>query len=109
MKYPIRILILLLFTVQISFGQHSATFSAEYRSVMQDSVTFEIPEVSELFHVVAALTSFGKGNTELIDKSTDYYQEVLNHFEDYQEHRLIKKIQKEKKEEIRHHNITYTA
>ena len=95
MKYPIRILILLLFTVQISFGQHSATFSAEYRSVMQDSVTFEIPEVSELFHVVAALTSFGKGNTELIDKSTDYYQEVLNHFEEYQEHRLIKKIQKE--------------
>jgi len=95
MKYPIRILILLLFTVQISFGQHSATFSAEYRSVMQDSVTYEIPEVSELFHVVAALTSFGKGNTELIDKSTDYYQEVLNHFEEYQEHRLIKKFQKE--------------
>lgn len=94
-KYPILILILLLFTVQISFGQHIATFSTEYRSVMQDSVTYEIPEISELFHVVAALTSFGKANTEIIDKSTDYYQEVLNHFEEYQKHPVIKKIQKE--------------
>lgn len=95
MKYLIRILILLLFSVQISFGQHSATFSAEYRSVMQDSVTYEILEVSELFHIVTALTRFGKGNTEIIDKSTEYYQEVLNHFGKYQEHPVIKKIQKE--------------
>ena len=80
MKHSILTLILLLLSVQISFGQNSASFSAEYRSKMKDSVTYEILEVSELFHVVVTLTSYGKGNTELIDKSTDYYQEVLNYF-----------------------------
>jgi hypothetical protein len=62
---------------------------------MKDSVTYEILEVSELFHVITALTPYGKGNTELIDKSTEYYQEVLNQFEKFQEHSIVKKIQKE--------------
>ena len=95
MKQSILSAILLLLLVQISFGQHSASFSEEYKSKMKDSVTYEILEVSELFHVVTALTPFGKGNTELIDKSTDYYQDVLLYFEKYQKHSVVKKIQKE--------------
>jgi len=95
MKHLIVISIFLLVSAQISFGQHSASFGAEYRNKMKDSVTYEILEVSELFHVVAALTAFGKGNTEIIDKSTEYYQEVINTFEKYQGHSVIKKIQKE--------------
>jgi hypothetical protein len=95
MKQLILISFLILFVVCSSFGQHNASFSDNYRKIMQDSVTYEILEVSELFHVVAALTPFGKGNTEIIDKSTEYYKNVLKHFEDYQGHSIIKKIQKE--------------
>lgn len=95
MKQSILLSFLLLFVVRSSFGQHDASFSDDYKKIMQDSVTYEILEVSELFHVVTALTPFGKGNTEIIDKSTEYYQEVLNHFERHQEHPLIKKVQKE--------------
>ncbi|MCS5489792.1 DUF4932 domain-containing protein [Algoriphagus limi] len=95
MKHLVLVSILLLFSMHISFGQHSASFSEEYREMMHDSVTYEILEVSELFHVIAALTPFGKGNTEIIDKSTGYYQEVLDYFEKYQEHPVIKEIQKE--------------
>jgi hypothetical protein len=95
MKYKLLLSICILLSAQISFGQHLASFSAEYRSIMEDSVTYEIPEVSELFHVVAALTPFGQGNIEIIDKSTEYYRQVIDYFEAYQDHPIINKIQKQ--------------
>ena len=93
-----KLVITIVLTLSVFVGahaQHSASFSAEYRSTMQDSVTYEIPEICELFHAVAALTPFGKGETDIIDKSTAYYQDVLEYFKAYQEHSVIKKIQKE--------------
>ena len=62
---------------------------------MQNLVNIKIPEVCEHFHVVEALTPFGMGDTEIIDKSTTYYQEVMEYFEGYQNHPIIDKIQKE--------------
>ena len=35
----------ILLGIQMSLGQHSASFSSEYRNMMEDSVAFEIPEV----------------------------------------------------------------
>lgn len=81
--------------IQNAAAQHSASFSKDYQTTMRDSVTYEIPEVCELFHVVTALTPFGKGNTGIIDHSTDYHKEVIAYFEEYQDHPIVKKIQKE--------------
>lgn len=93
-----KLIIAIVFALGMGPGthaQHDATFSAQYRSEMQGRVTYEVPEVGELLHVVAALTPFGKADTGIIDRSTDYYEEVIEHFEAYQEHPVIKKIQKE--------------
>lgn len=65
-------------SAKISLGLNNASFDSDYRNLMEDSVTYEISEIYELFHVVAALTPYGKGNTEIIDKTIEYYQEVIN-------------------------------
>jgi hypothetical protein len=82
-----------IFLIQLS-GQKKAQFTDSYIQLMQDSVTYEIPEVQELVHIIFAITPLGLQSEEIIDRDTEYYKEVLHHFLPFNEEKIVKKINK---------------
>ncbi|MCF0049246.1 DUF4932 domain-containing protein [Dyadobacter sp. LJ53] len=58
-----------------------ATFSDKYKTDNNGKNTIEIPEVYELINIIIALTEYGK--TGVINKETEYYKKVIDHFTPY--------------------------
>jgi len=60
-----------------------ASFSDQYKAANQGKTIMEIPEVYELVNIVFALTRYGQTNA--IEKNTDYYKTVMDHFTPYKQ------------------------
>jgi hypothetical protein len=58
-----------------------ASFSDKYKAENEGRTVIEIPEVYELVNIIFALTEYGK--TGAIEKSTNYYKTVMDHFTPY--------------------------
>jgi len=58
-----------------------ASFSDKYKAENEGRTVIEIPEVYELVNIIFALTEYGK--TGAIEKSTNYYKTVMDHFMPY--------------------------
>lgn len=91
MKKQLIFVLTILVSIQ-TYAQSEANFDIRYISEMTDSVTYEIPEVQELVHIVFCLTPFGLASDEIIDKQTEYYKEVMSHFSDFKDDKVVKKI-----------------
>ena len=58
-----------------------ATFGDKYKTENNGKTTIEIPEVYELMNIIIAFTEYGK--TGVINKETEYYKKVIDHFAPY--------------------------
>lgn len=65
-----------------------AAFSDKYKAEHEGKTIIEIPEVYELVNVIFSLTRYG--TTEAIQKGTDYYKAVTDHFTSYRQHAAVK-------------------
>ncbi len=65
-----------------------ASFSDAYKAENEGKTIVEIPEVYELVNVIFSLTEYGK--TGAIEKTTDYYRSVIDHFMPYNQDSLVK-------------------
>jgi hypothetical protein len=66
-----------------------ANYSTAYKKEHDNTIFVEIPEVYELVNILFALTSTGKANNQIIEKSIPYYLTVLNHFEKYKNEKIV--------------------
>jgi len=57
----------------------------------------EIPAVYEMLQVACALSPVLQNDSNLINKNSNYYNEVIQNFEQYSEHKLVKKLEKKLK------------
>lgn len=65
-----------------------ATFNDGYKAENQGKTIIEIPEVYELVNIIFALTEYGK--TGAIEKGTNYYKTVIDHFMPYKHDAAVK-------------------
>jgi len=59
---------------------------------LSDSISIEIPEVYELCSIAFSLSAAAEADSNLIEKQTNYYKEMNQYFKSFQQHELIKKI-----------------
>ncbi|SEJ61988.1 protein of unknown function [Dyadobacter sp. SG02] len=69
-----------------------AQFSKEYQAAHRGKTIVEIPKVYELINIVFALTDRGRNINGLVNRDTDYYREVMEWFEPYTSHEVVKKV-----------------
>lgn len=76
-----------------SFSQDdSVTFDAKYIKKHDGKVTIEVNEVQELTYIMMAISDFAVGNSDMLNRDTDYYQAVQHHFSRYKTHPAISLI-----------------
>lgn len=66
-----------------------AKFTKEYKKANNGKTFVEIPEVYELFQIILALTPTGKDGHSIVQKGTEYYQAIINHFDKYKNEKII--------------------
>ncbi len=64
----------------------------DYISNSKNKWTTEIPEVQELVHIIIAITPIGKKDTNMVMHNTMYYERAIEHFEKFENHRVVKKV-----------------
>lgn len=69
--------------------QQHAHFTEAYQQSHQGKTSIEIPKVYELINIIYALTSTGKTDSDIVDKDTPYYDEVLAYFKKYDQESVI--------------------
>jgi len=69
-----------------------ATFDEEYIKQHRGKVVVEIPEVQELVHIIFAITDTGRQDPNMVDMTTDYYKQVIEHFDAYRQHPVVIKF-----------------
>ena len=67
-----------------------ASFSDRYKVENEGKTIIEIPEVYELINIIFALTEYGK--TGAIEKGTNYYKMVIDHFTPYNQEPVVRSI-----------------
>jgi hypothetical protein len=78
--------------VRPAFGIE-ASYDGEYVERRAGNVAVSVPEVFELANIAFAITDYGIENPYRVFKDSDYYTEVMNHFEPYADHPLIEHIE----------------
>jgi len=59
-----------------------------------DSVFVEIPRLYELLKITQTLTGVYQETPKYLDKNSGYYKEVMEYYRKYQDHELVKKLNK---------------
>lgn len=73
-----------------SFSQDDeVTFNSKYIKDNDGKVKIEVNEVQELTYIMMAISEFGLTNSDMVNRNTDYYQEVKKHFSQYKNHPAI--------------------
>ncbi|MDA3865134.1 MAG: DUF4932 domain-containing protein [Salinivirgaceae bacterium] len=84
---------------------NQATFTPEYKNQYNELYTVEIPEHYELVLIMMAISEVGQTDSSFMDMTTPYYHEVQQHFKKYENHKMIRKINRKiKKPE---HTMSY--
>ncbi|MEO1054687.1 MAG: hypothetical protein AAFX87_28910, partial [Bacteroidota bacterium] len=73
-------------------GCTKASFTDSYKELNRGKYKIEIPEVQELVHIAIAITPTGLADSNMVDHTTDYYQEVISHFKPFENEPLVKRI-----------------
>lgn len=81
---------LLILTTFISFAQEKVNFSEKFKKENQGKYKIEINELKELIHIMIAITSTGKENSDMIQQEGQYYKDVRSYFKPYENEAIIK-------------------
>lgn len=77
-----------------TFDSNKVDFPAQYVQENRGKVNVEIPEVYELFYIITAISEPGQQGEVNVNRSSDYYDEVLRVFKDYKDHPAVKEYEK---------------
>ncbi len=89
-----------LFASQLAFTQDKeVVFNQEYIQKNNDKTTIEINELQELVYIILSLTETGN-NPAIINQTTLYYQDVIQHFKPFSKHEIVKNLNKDLKTSI---------
>ena len=64
-------------------------FTDAYIAEHQGKLEVEIPEVHELANIMVAISAIGQQDSNMVDMTTDYHQEVMAHFSAFSDHAAI--------------------
>lgn len=67
----------------------NVNFSDEYIQAHRGKLEVEIPEVHELANIMVALSAIGQKDSNMVDMTTEYYQDVMEHFGSHKDHPAI--------------------
>jgi hypothetical protein len=67
-----------------------ATYTKRYRKKYNKQIVAEVPEVYELVNIIMAITPYHRQNEWTDEKNTNYYKEVIKHFEKYNSEPIVK-------------------
>ncbi len=89
-----KVFILFLFILLSSCNNYSVKpkFSEAYIKEYSGRSVVEISKTIELFHIVLSLTKIGNIDKYMLNKNTDYYQKVLNHFSTFKNETIVSKL-----------------
>ena len=73
-----------------SYDDVASRYTSKHIKANTNQVTAQIPETGELGYVLLALTDAGTRDTNLINKDTQYYKEVIAHFNAFKDHKIVK-------------------
>ncbi|HET8858518.1 DUF4932 domain-containing protein [Marivirga sp.] len=66
----------------------TVNISDEYK----DKIVVEVPEVYELMQIASSLTETFQNDDNLLKSSSSYYQDFRNHFQEFENHELVLKL-----------------
>jgi len=64
-------------------------FTPSYIKQNKGRYSFEIPEVQELVHILFTITTTGKKDSNMVEHRTEYYKEVINHFDEFKTEQIV--------------------
>jgi outer membrane protein assembly factor BamB len=67
----------------------AAIFNEEYIRTRRGKIFIDIPPAYELINAAIAMTSFGKKNTNFVYQKSEYYQRVMDWFNEFAEHPFV--------------------
>jgi hypothetical protein len=67
-------------------------FSPAYIEQNKGQYSFEIPEVQELVHILFAISPAGKKDSNMVAHNSEYYNEVINHFDKYSSDKIVNEL-----------------
>ena len=72
----------------------NANFTKKYIRKHQGKYSVEVPEVHELANILVAISKIGQQDSNMVDMTTPYYKEVMEHFSPYQNHPIMEVVNK---------------
>jgi len=72
----------------------NVNFTDEYIAAHNGKHDVKIPEVHELANILVALSDIGRIDSNLVDMTTPYYQDVIRHFLPYRHHSIVNLVDK---------------
>lgn len=84
----------LLQSCQPAFHVQKAHYTPQYIAAHTGKAWVEVPIVQELVHIAMAITPTGLADSNLVDHTTVYYQQVQRHFGPFAQHALIPALEK---------------
>ncbi|WP_306350495.1 DUF4932 domain-containing protein [Flavobacterium sp. '19STA2R22 D10 B1'] len=70
----------------------ATNFTKSYIKEHEGKYNFEIPEVQELVHIIIALTPQGIESPYLVNKDTEYFKKVMEHFGSFKNEKIVSDI-----------------
>lgn len=75
-------------------GCSKVSFTDSFKEQNKGKSKIEVPEVQELVHIAIAITQTGLADSNMVNHTTGYYKEVLDHFKPFMNESLIKELDK---------------
>jgi len=76
----------------ISSSYLLTTFTNDYIEEKKEDYIIEIPETYEMLYIIIAISELGLKSTNLINKQSEYYDKVLEHFLPYKDHPAVYEV-----------------
>ncbi|MFD1255335.1 DUF4932 domain-containing protein [Mucilaginibacter terrae] len=78
-----------------SYDDVASRYTSKHIKANTNQIAAQIPETGELGYILLALTDVGTTDTSLINKDTQYYKEVIAHFNGFKNHKIVKQLNKD--------------
>ena len=76
-----------------TFDSNKVDFPSQYVKANRGEVNVEVPEVYELFYIISAISKPGQQGGINLNRSSAYYNDVINYFKNYSEHPAVKEYE----------------
>ncbi len=84
MKNYFLYLLFLILSISVNSQElKKVNFDSKFRKENQGKSKTVIHEVKELLHIMIAITELGLGNDDMVNQDSEYYKDLIKHFEPY--------------------------